>query len=503
MTTSTDVKHSIAGYYYQLLLACKELVNLLIHDNKKSFVAIEKGADVRVYNGSDLSIEAKFYKAKNFTRNSNTIRHTLYNFSYMFKEYKSSSSCINPLFVFKTNIQISNNDKTFFDEWGTKKVTEDTEYISYIKDCLVYESIQRDPVKDIYKSYKDSHHTKYKDDAQYYHDLIKEIHLDKSLYLKFINPDRFLNDEELSEFIKTINFKFEESGFTKVYIVDEIKKDINLMLQDYDSELTLEDCSHICNVVLEKFFESTYNAEVAEIYRDDLIQIIENKHEYTLKYLEQHQIKKSLDVINTNLKRYSQRLEREGYSEIKDRIMDMLIEGKEEIFSEIEVFGYDNVLKRYFMGNDTNSNMLIGMLKPFFELSVTSQKELGKIILRDLEGINNIKFTNYNQFTLKGTTSDEEKENEYTLLGTFFNDIDQKNYFAKLDETEVVIFDCDEKCKPCNYDKDNISDIVFDIADTRNILQIQEYYKSLDFRCSHCLNLKSNEQCEFSNQLKG
>ncbi|QWI78257.1 hypothetical protein JG486_29215 (plasmid) [Bacillus mycoides] len=89
-TTSTDVKHSIAGYYYQLLLACKELVNLLKNDNKKSFVAIEKGADVRVYNGNDLSIEAKFYKAKNFTRNSNTIRHTLYNFSCIFKEYNLS-----------------------------------------------------------------------------------------------------------------------------------------------------------------------------------------------------------------------------------------------------------------------------------------------------------------------------------------------------------------------------------------------------------------------------
>ncbi|MGH0601589.1 hypothetical protein [Bacillus mycoides] len=502
-TTSTDVKHSIAVYYYQLLLACRELVNLLKNDNKKSFVAIEKGADVRVYNGDDLSIEAKFYKAKNFTRNSNTIRHTLYNFSYMFKEYKNGPSSPKPLFLFKTNIQISSKDKTFFEEWGTRKITDDSEYISYIKDCLVYESIKRKPIKDIYTAYKENHHTKYTEDADFYNDLINEIHLDENLYSQYINPDRFLTNQELREFIKSINFKFEEDCFTKVYIIDEIKKNINQVLQDYDSNLTIEDCDHICKVVLERFFESTYNMAVTEIHKDELIQIIENKHEYILKYIEDYQIKKSIDIINTNLKRYNQRLERDGYSEVKDRIMQMLIESKEGIFEEIEMYGYDNVLKRYIMGIETSSNLLIGMLKPFVELNATSKKDLGQIILNDLQGINNIKFTNHNQFALKGTSSDEEKEDEYTLLGTFFNDIDEKNNFAKLDDTEVVIFDCDERCKPCKYDKENISDIVFDIADTRNILQIQEYYKGLDFRCNHCLSLKSTEQCGFSNELKG
>ncbi|MDK8641692.1 hypothetical protein [Niallia taxi] len=503
MTTSTDVKHSIAGYYYQLLLACRELVNLIDNNHKKSFVAIEKGADIRVYNGNDLSIEAKFYKAKNFTRKSNAIRHTIYNFSYLFKEHKNKGNS-NPEFMFKTNIQISSKDKTFFEDWDKgEKNTDKTEYINYIKDCLVYESIQRKPISDLFKSYKDNHHTKYKEDAQYFNDLIVDIYNGKKSYSQFINPDRLLTDIELIEFLQAINFKFEDNCFTKVYIIDEIKKEINTTLQRYDTNLTIDDCNHISSVVLEKFFESTYNNKVSEIYIEDLHNIVKNKNEYTLKHIEQYEIRKSIDVINTNLKLYSKNLGRNNPTEIKNRIMDMLIETKEEIFNEIEIYGFEDVLKRYIMGIETNSNLLISMFKPFLELKAISKKQLGQLLIVDLQGINNIKYSNHGQFALKGTSSDEEKKNEYTLLGSFFNDIDEKNQFAKLDDTDFVIFDCDDRCKPCQYDKNNISEIVFDIADTTNILQIQAYYKSLNFRCSHCLSLNSNEQCDFSNDLKG
>jgi hypothetical protein len=46
---NTDVPASLAGYFYQLLLACKELVILINnHEDISNYVAIEKGSDIKV-----------------------------------------------------------------------------------------------------------------------------------------------------------------------------------------------------------------------------------------------------------------------------------------------------------------------------------------------------------------------------------------------------------------------------------------------------------------------
>lgn len=129
---STDVKHSIAGYYFQLLLACRELV--LLFEKKvpdSSYVGIELGADIRVNSGTDTYVEAKFYKDSTFTRNHYAIRHSVFNFYNTFCKNGSGN------FIIETNVPISKGEKNFFENWNKKSFQDIDEYVCYIKECLV------------------------------------------------------------------------------------------------------------------------------------------------------------------------------------------------------------------------------------------------------------------------------------------------------------------------------------------------------------------------------
>ncbi|RHW65283.1 hypothetical protein DZC34_10455 [Clostridium botulinum] len=112
MDKSTNVPATIAGYYYQILLACREITKL---KNDKDCVGIEAYADVRIEENKQViyddkliikkyktSLEAKFHKG-NFYRFDKDIIKTIYNF------YRYTPN--DKQFIFSTNVSITGKDK--------------------------------------------------------------------------------------------------------------------------------------------------------------------------------------------------------------------------------------------------------------------------------------------------------------------------------------------------------------------------------------------------------
>lgn len=129
--TCTDVPESISGYYYQILLAIRELF-MLVNDNDG--VGIEKGADIRLFKRFEkcYSIEAKFY-SKDFDRNSEQITHTIYNF------YNNSLN--DESLIFETNVKINDSILSEISKaTDTNKITEDQ--IRYICCSIMKESLE-------------------------------------------------------------------------------------------------------------------------------------------------------------------------------------------------------------------------------------------------------------------------------------------------------------------------------------------------------------------------
>ena len=102
---NTDVPATIAGFYYQIVIACREICQ----DHVKE-VGIENGADIAIIydNSQKTYIEAKLHGAK-FSRFSEDIQKTIYNF---YNSYEKANQV--QKMIFTTNTDISNKDKVFF-----------------------------------------------------------------------------------------------------------------------------------------------------------------------------------------------------------------------------------------------------------------------------------------------------------------------------------------------------------------------------------------------------
>ena len=139
---STDVHGSIAGYYYQILLACRELTS----DQDLLSVGIEAGADVRIIKNKDRrsSVEAKFYKG-NIGKFDLSIYKTVDNF------YRNSYG--DETLTFETNTKPTRTCKTFFDTWNGS--LSSAEKIAFVKECILRRSIEADDqIKKLFAGFK-------------------------------------------------------------------------------------------------------------------------------------------------------------------------------------------------------------------------------------------------------------------------------------------------------------------------------------------------------------
>ncbi|OXM13299.1 hypothetical protein [Paenibacillus herberti] len=501
--SSTDVKHSIAGFYYQVMLACKELALLLnTSTSDESYVAVEYGADVRIYNHEDIRMEAKFYKDNTFTRYKEAITHSLYNF---FVSFKGSTPQVR--YRFKCNVPVNIKDLQFFAEWKT--TTEFTEKAKYIKECFVYESVEKDPVKDgeykSFQTYYDSMHPKMKK-PHYKQALIKHLAAlsDPGEYIKYIIPSLIFDDLELTRFIKQIDFDFPQAKVSKYESITNLKSAIDLELTKYNGTLTAEEKNKIMLLLLEAFLDSTVtdDSNVRTIKIADCKAIVENHQAQSLRHFNKIEYQELIQEIELELSDYEYILRKSENSDYVDDIMSILIGLKEQLHSEMDSFGVDKVLRRFVMSRRSYPLEVMRLFQSITEMMVKTNRNEESASVVDVEYLNNIKIGENLRFSLRTLPAARSARSDASLIMSNFIDHTQENFeISKAAGGETIIFDTDSDI--CQLPLDEIDSTIIDIYKVKDNKQHQEFYKSFRYRCTKCIKLSFVGKCPFLQELKG
>ncbi|MFJ5750216.1 hypothetical protein CN563_20870 [Bacillus sp. AFS026049] len=497
---STDVKHSIAGFYFQLLIACKELVSISeLHPN--GYVGVEYGADIRVNKGSDRFIEAKFYKNDYFTRYSEAIRHTIYNFYHTYRKSNGSGGS----FVIKSNVPISNTDKKFFADWNIGTVSCPSNYINYIKDCLVYEYIDKDAFGERYTAFKKSYKKNNPDNKKpkYKSALVKHLHEKPGDYDLYIPSEILMKDEEIFDFVKQVSFELPEKRVEKYDSIIQLNDTIENYLVELFPGYNPYQYSNIRHLIMNAFLDTTASSVKHVLFVNDLENIVSDHEEALNELIENDSLIKTMNEIEKELIKYEKKLKNKGFSDQLEHILKVVSVCTEQWIEEIRLHGETKVNNRFIMSAEhTYTLNILDLFKAMAEISSVAENSLGDVNLINLEGINNIGFSEYQEFSLRTTPSSSDREDEETLITSFIDHSLKEQEYLNATGDETIIFE--NACEICKYDKKRIEeDIVFDIARPYGTLTQQELYQSFEYKCTSCLKLfKQDGECEFANNFK-
>ncbi|SGI68502.1 Uncharacterised protein [Mycobacterium tuberculosis] len=488
---NTDVPASLAGYFFQLLLACRELVKLLNnHDDVANHVAIEKGSDVKVFTRNNVCIEAKFYSDGSFTRNHKSIKHTIYNF---FNDYLSQKKNQSPQlnhYIYKTNVPVSIDDRDFFETWNNKTISRYKGYYEYVKDSVIQDSIQRKPYIDVFNDYKKRANVTPNAKGEvsfskYYNALLEDI---KNGVEKHLDYAELLSDDEIKEFINLIRFEFGNRTVTKLYTINEIYDEINIELKTFDTSLVDDDCVRIRNWFIEKFFETISDQVNNGISVSNAADAVRNHRELKIKYLENESFNEFKQAIDESIASFGMTIDRENHEEERNNLTHLLIKCKEKLCEEMDKLSVKEVAGRYVLGSYVRSPYLImEMLKAMSVVSNFGEDEVNiDLDFDSLQGLNNFALNGTKQYSLKGTENRDFNKYPDALIMEFIKDTQHK-FLNKVDGQEIIIFET--SCKPCAFAKEGLNQLVVDNAQVTSNVMYQQLFMSMEYRCTECLQL--------------
>ncbi len=252
----TDVAGAISGYYKQIYIAIKELLNL--KDNNSS-VGIECGADIRIFNSNSTneSIEVKFYK-NNIGLYSPEISKTIYNFYW--QTYGDRR------LHFNTNTQNPNKD-IFKKHKGVFYLNEDSGML-YILHLLIKHEINKSKNNNIGEYFKsNSIYCEKCGDNPCDMCISKFIKKYINIYPMYFNKIIKINSKvDISNFVPKISFTFENKY--KDNSIAILKKEIKSLLRENYKELVFELEDIILEAIIHKiamsFFDSTVFNSIIE-----------------------------------------------------------------------------------------------------------------------------------------------------------------------------------------------------------------------------------------------
>jgi hypothetical protein len=491
MSTNTDVPAAILGFYYQLLLACKELVILLnCFDDASNYVAVEKGADIRILKQKDTLVEAKFYKNDNFTRNHSSIRHTLYNFYNSFIDHKISGLPY-PLFIYRTNVKVHNSDKTFFQQWNDGIFNPQSDYLQYVKDCIVYEAVQRDPYNSAFEQYLNDVGIKAvgKKEPGFsvcIKALIDFLHVHPECYCQY---GKMLEDTNVSEFLHLIKFNFADVSEEKANTLARTRGEITALLQTFDHELKEHDCEKIRNWIIEEFFDTD---RVKAISIQDLINKIQNHTMINLRYLEETEMKEYLMVFDDLIETFHEHVINYGFDENKEQLISSFVIFLEEFAKEVSDTSLVETSAQYTLDRRVYEPYLIGdlframsILCTFSGINVNDVKISSKV-----EGIRNFSLNSEHRYCLKGTQNTLIRDDFSSLIGRFIRQTIESRCYGQISGDEKIVFQ--SNCKPCEMQLD-IEQMVSNVSQVYGNLELQALFASLDYKCTRCLVLHPSD----------
>lgn len=493
---SSDVKHSIAGFYYQLMLACKELTVLLNKSQSdKSFVAVEFGADVRVFDAFDIRMEAKFYNSNVFTRYKEAITHSIYNFYDSFKKNPTAK------YRFKCNVPIHPDDADLFNSWNKSNET-----MKYIRECFIYESIDKEPIStNIYKQFKDDYIKKnpHLKKPQYKQALLQHLalHPDPMEFQKYLIPELICDDAELEHFLNTIEFDFPKKKNTKYESILRLDEMIKQELLKFDSRLNEQDIDKAKLLILEGFLNTTVDPKIRMLTVRDCKKIIKDQENANLKYFEQTEYRDIIKEIEDELFDYEFILKDEGHSNYLDDIMSLIICLKEELYSEIDQYGVKEVLGRFVMSHRSHPLETIKLFEALSEMIVKNDLQNLKVSIKNLEDINNISIGEVTSISMRALPAAGSANRSFHRILNNFIDHTRENFqISKASGGETIVFDTD--INVCEFEAEAIDNLIIDICKIRDNKQFQELYKSFKYKCSKCMKLSYTGKCPFIQEMR-
>jgi len=294
-----DVPSTVAGFYYQAILACKEISAIAQNDKESdsTAVGIEQGADVKIKkaNGEHTSIEAKFY-GDNFEWNSKSITHTIYNF------YKNSFND-NEL-IFRTNVNIEDDTnlgiKFSLKNWDKIDNKDIEKYIDYIHFCLVKDVVEKAKTKkkgeindtpyEKFLAYKNSTN---KENQKYILKLVEDCRNGKYILQDYIELPLKPKNEEI-QFIKKFAFVFSNTSvIDKLKTINDLKQEIRNNIKEADERKEI-----ILNVLIDKFLYTTVDFKL--ITKADYQDICKNAKESDKKLINRNEIQEIIKAIEND-----------------------------------------------------------------------------------------------------------------------------------------------------------------------------------------------------------
>lgn len=479
---NTDVHGSIAGYYYQVLLACKEITD---HTSGVVKVGIESGADVRVFTKDDntKSIEAKFYKTS-MSKYHKDICKTVYNF------YLNSFNDIK--LEFKTNTKPTSVCKDFFRKWNNGN--SDESQIEFIKTCILKQSfLSCDCSKEKLETYlKTAVGAEKSKDA-----LIRKIIGSNSEY-KFAEYSNFNKNVNLKAFSSKLSFIFDSKD--KYDSISELRSiianNIGVFAQREGLPYSLENSNIIIDLLVDTFFltivknsrETKPNLEELHMVSvDDLRNCITNYENIQLQIFNKNEVKEAIKELEREEEVFLKKALKVENLEVQNDLIWCYHRVKELVLDEIcDYENYKEFLKKFSLDQANISNVF-GLIKQVTILMVFKNISIENIqFVKD--DINNVNLEGLISYCLKSTSSSAIED---------FNDAVQYLYYQLkspnyVDSNQVIVFDakfCTDG-EPCRME---LSPKLFSIGQTDANIEDFNFYKSLSYKCSRCIGIRNTD----------
>lgn len=479
---NTDVPGSIAGYYYQILLACKELSRY----GEIEEVGVETGADVNVISISKdiVNIEAKLHQG-DFGKDAEDIIKTIYNFYTAYnKDIKK--------FIFTTNTSPKKKCKDFFDNWGNNGNEE-----RYIKECILRKSIEGKCKKEFEKFCSDPLiKNRAETSGRKNIDLLIEETLDKAGKYKYddfavINPNI-----EYKNFIGLLKFSFE--SMSKYELISEIrhkiKKNIEATILNLGmKQLEVNEYDLIINKMIDFFLEvillNSQNKSNIRVSSDDYIRILKNYQSIEDKHISKYKIFSCIQSLQEEEEDIIKVIRNRAISKEKDILEVNYKCIQQMILSKIsDSDGYESFAHTFKLKTNVGSDISEILIKIIYFLSIIMTKEHLKI--EDIEliyeqGINNIKLQNFMECSYKKSISSAYRRME-DIVGELISKYQQE---SNINKDQIFIIDADYKDneKPC--DKINLKPEVYDITQSDENYSDFLLFCCMNYKCTKCLDI--------------
>jgi len=493
-----DVPATVAGFYYQALLACREII-IAYRDRAPDAdlsaikVSIERGADVKIDKGGVInSIEAKLYGGS-FNEYSPAVTHSFYNF------YKNAFT--HSAIQLETNVQIniqSDDLQNFVGEWSKIPETEFGNYIKYLKLCIVYE---------IYKKYI---HSRTQETREIREILSGTAHRNKKDICSHIVGDadlfnnlcscsgvRCFNDQSDPALLRKITVS-SANRLDKPAFISELKTQCVALLED----LRFNDSNLILECLLDAFYHTTtYDHDCVDAYitLERFNEICSTSPTYKFKHI------KESDVVRV-LKSYEQQDER--FKREIDGCSNLTVDAKNDI---IKLYGESkSFFCNWMTENDAKMiyDKLTNAVAPPFSLIPRFSKRIAYLLhfmqknFQDFEILleenqpYNILLGGLLKFFYK-----HSDDNEFINFGVEFlkSEMNQHPNAYDKDDGAIILADIGRRiCKNNNPKEKEIlpyDEHAIDISSPQKTKEWIDLFNILPKSCCECLNCRDDTSC--------